>query len=72
MLQYLLPEFNPLSPEEKKILLRAPALVSVFSVSFDTEGGGKQKVDAIKLAHLKTFFHQHGIFCCYKGNYHND
>lgn len=47
--------FENLSTEEKEILYRAPALVSVLaSCSFD-KIVAVRKADAIRLAHLKTF-----------------
>jgi len=50
-------QFEKLTNEERNLLYKAPALVSVLaSSSFNkTEINPSQKADAIKLAHLKTF-----------------
>src|SRR6478736_6259744 len=51
----MIEEFEGLSKAEQKLLLQAPAIVSLIA----SIGNGKidqwKKIDAIKLAHLKTF-----------------
>lgn len=53
----MITQFNKLSKEDRKLLYKAPVLVSVLaSSSFNEVKINKsQKADAIKLAHLKTF-----------------
>ena len=53
----MIKEFEKLTNEERDLLYKAPALVSVLaSSSFnELEINKSQKTDAIKLAHLKTF-----------------
>jgi hypothetical protein len=50
-------EFEKLSADEKQLLYKAPALVSVLaSGSYDQKDMDKsQKADAIKLSHLKSY-----------------
>lgn len=49
-------EFDHLNEQEKLHLYKAPALVSVFAAHYD-DGivDSKEKTDAIRLAHLRTF-----------------
>lgn len=49
-------EFDHLSEEERKLLFKAPAMVAVFAALYD-DGvvEPKEKADAIRLAHLRTF-----------------
>jgi len=48
-------ELIDLTAEEKELLFKAPVLVSLLAASGDHEINKKQKADAIKLSHLKTF-----------------
>ncbi len=48
-------EFKKLTPEESKILFKAPVLVSVLAACTKNGINKEQRADAIKLAHLKTF-----------------
>ncbi len=48
-------QFEKLSLEETNLLLKAPALISVFASLQVNEINAVRKADAIKLAHLKTF-----------------
>jgi hypothetical protein len=48
-------QLEDLVQHEKELLLKAPALVSLLAASGDHEINKKQKADAIKLSHLKTF-----------------
>ena len=49
-------QFDHLSEKERLQLFKAPALVSVFAAHYD-DGvvDSKEKADAIRLAHLRTF-----------------
>ncbi|HWJ28189.1 MAG TPA: hypothetical protein VNS32_16720 [Flavisolibacter sp.] len=51
----MIPQMEKLSDEEQQLLFRAPVLVSVLASCSYKEVNEKQKADAIKLAHLKTF-----------------
>jgi len=51
----MIKQFEKLTPEERKLLFRAPVLVSVLASSPNNDINKIQKADAIKLAHLKTF-----------------
>lgn len=51
----MLPEFKRLTDEERELLMKAPALVSVLASCSYNEVNQTKKRDAIKLAHLKTF-----------------
>lgn len=48
-------QFEHLTAGEQQLLLKAPALVSVFISCTDGEVNATQKKDALRLAHLKTF-----------------
>ena len=48
-------QFENLQPEEKELLFKAPALISVYESSSLNEINSTRKADAIKLAHLRTF-----------------
>ena len=48
-------QFEKLTTEERELLFKAPVLVSVLASSSFNEICKSQKIDAIKLAHLKTF-----------------
>lgn len=47
--------FNGLTKDETESLLKAPVLISVFVASRDHEISKKEKAEAVKLTHLKTF-----------------
>jgi len=51
----MIKEFEKLSTEEKTLLLKAPVIVSVLTLSSFKEITKAQKDDAVKLAHIKTF-----------------
>ena len=51
----MIPQFEKLSREEAELLLKAPALISVMASCSDRNINKKQRADAIKLAHIKTF-----------------
>jgi len=51
----MISQFEKLPVKEKELLLKAPALISVFVSSSLNEVNAARKADAIKLAHLKTF-----------------
>ncbi|HEV8513780.1 MAG TPA: hypothetical protein VGQ59_10905 [Cyclobacteriaceae bacterium] len=51
----MIEEFKELSKAEQKLLLQAPAIVSLFASIGNGDIDQWKKVDAIKLAHLKTF-----------------
>ena len=51
----MIKQFKTLTNEEREILLKAPALVSVLASCSLNKVNKVQKADAIKLAHLKTF-----------------
>jgi len=48
-------ELEKLTMQEQELLFKAPVLVSVLAASGDHEIDKKEKAEAIKLAHLKTF-----------------
>ena len=48
-------QFKILTNEEREIMLKGPALVSVLASCSLNEVNEVQKADAIKLSHLKTF-----------------
>ncbi len=48
-------QFEKLSDAERELLLKAPALVSVYVSSSLNRINAARKADAIKLAHLKSF-----------------
>lgn len=48
-------EFKGLNQKEVDLLLKAPALVSVLAASLDGAVDEKEKAQAIKLSHVKTF-----------------
>lgn len=54
-LTIMIKNFKNLNNDEVELLLKAPALFSVFAASNDHEISNAQKSDAIKLAHLKSF-----------------
>jgi hypothetical protein len=51
----MIKEFEPLTVEERDLLFRAPVLVSVLVSCAPNEMNETKKMDAIKLAHLRTF-----------------
>lgn len=51
----MIEQFEKLTRDEANLLMRAPALVSVLAASISNKISIKDKADAIKLAHLKTF-----------------
>lgn len=51
----MIKEFEKLTDEERALLYRAPALVSVLEACTNHAVNQTKKNDAIKLAHLKTF-----------------
>ena len=51
----MIKQFDNLSDAEKKLLVRAPVLVSVLACCSDKHVNKIRKHDAIKLAHLRTF-----------------
>jgi hypothetical protein len=54
-MQAMKEQFESLTEEEKRLLYKAPGLVSVLASCSFNEVNKAQKADAIKLAHLKTF-----------------
>ena len=48
-------QFENLLDDEKELLFKAPALISVYESSALNEINSTRKADAIKLAHLRTF-----------------
>ncbi len=48
-------QLEKLTEQEKEFLFKAPILLSVLAASGDNKINKKQKADAIKLVHLKTF-----------------
>lgn len=48
-------QFEKLTDEERELLLKAPALLSVLAASGDRKISDTQIADAKRLAHLKTF-----------------
>lgn len=51
----MIKQFNKLTKDERDLLYKAPALVSVLASCSLNEVNQAQKADAIKLSHLKTF-----------------
>lgn len=51
----MIKQFKTLTTEERELLLKGPALVSVLASCSLNEVSKVQKADAIKLSHLKTF-----------------
>jgi hypothetical protein len=51
----MIPQFENLTTHEKKLLIKAPVLLSVLASCSERGINQKQKADAIKLAHIKTF-----------------
>lgn len=51
----MIEQFESLNEEERALLLKAPALVSILASSTDQEMDETEKADAIKLSHLRTF-----------------
>ena len=51
----MIKEFKILTTEEKVLLLKAPVIVSVLTLSSFKEITKAQKDSAVKLAHMKTF-----------------
>jgi hypothetical protein len=48
-------QFKKLSMSEKKLLLKAPALMSIIAAGTDQKVDQKEREEAIQLAHLRTF-----------------
>jgi len=48
-------QFEKLPTKETELLIKAPALISVYASLYVNEVNSVRKADAIKLAHLKTF-----------------
>lgn len=46
---------NALTAEERGLLIKAPALMSLMAASSDGEITEKEKAEAIELAHMRTF-----------------
>ena len=51
----MIPQFEKLSIREQELLMKAPVLLSVLASCSERGINQKQKADAIKLAHIKTF-----------------
>lgn len=51
----MIPQFEKLNFREQELLIRAPVLLSVLASCSEHGINQKQKADAIKLAHIKTF-----------------
>ena len=51
----MIKEFETLTSNERALLLKAPAIVSILAASTTGEINEWEKADAIKLSHLKTF-----------------
>ncbi|MGE5521865.1 MAG: hypothetical protein ACM3VS_18215 [Candidatus Dadabacteria bacterium] len=51
----MIEQFHKLTSEERKLLLKAPVLLSVLASCSSMSLNKDQKADAIRLAHLKTF-----------------
>jgi hypothetical protein len=62
----MIKEFEKLSGWEQELLLKAPVVVSILAASTTGEINEWEKVDAIKLAHLKTFTAQPLLIPYYK------
>src|ERR1035437_3216228 len=51
----MIKQFEKLTKAEIELLLKAPILVSVLATSGDHEISKKEKAEAVKFAHIKTF-----------------
>ena len=51
----MIKQFEKLTKEETELLLKAPILVSVLATSGDHEISKREKAEAVKFAHIKTF-----------------
>ena len=51
----MIPQFEKFNPRERELLLHAPVLLSVLASCSPNSINQKQKADAVKLAHIKTF-----------------
>jgi hypothetical protein len=51
----MIPQFEKLTLGEQELLIKAPVLLSVLASCSKSGINQKQKADAIKLAHIKTF-----------------
>jgi hypothetical protein len=51
----MIPQFENLNLREQELLIKAPVLLSVLASCSEHGINQKQKADAIKLAHIKTF-----------------
>jgi hypothetical protein len=51
----MIPQFEKLTLREQELLIKAPVLLSVLASCSERGINQKQKADAIKLAHIKTF-----------------
>ena len=51
----MIPHFEKLNIREQELLIKAPVLLSVLASCSEHGINQKQKADAIKLAHIKTF-----------------
>jgi hypothetical protein len=51
----MLKEINKLGPEDASIVLQAPALLSVMAACSEKGTNIAEKVDAIRMSHLRTF-----------------
>ena len=51
----MIKQFKKLTKTETELLLKAPILVSVLGISGDHEISKKEKAEAVKFAHIKTF-----------------
>ena len=60
----MIKEFKTLTTEEKTTLFKAPAIVSVLTLSSFKEITKAQKDNAVKLAHVKTFT-EHSLLLSY-------
>ena len=47
--------FEKLTKEQKALLLKAPALVSILAAGTDHKMDNREKADAIEMSHLRTF-----------------
>ena len=51
----MIPQFEKLNQTEQELLIKLPVLLSVLASCSEHEINQRQKADAIKLAHIKTF-----------------
>ena len=51
----MIPQFKDLTLHEQELLIKAPVFLSVLASCSERGINQKQKADAIKLAHIKTF-----------------